>query len=194
MILLWGVIFGVLAGVLRAWRNGCNFHPSYSVRGLAVLVIAFLPQLLAFYVPVTRTLTTLRSASVALIASQVLLLIVVWLNRRFWAFWLMGAGLLLNLTVILANGGMMPISPATIVRLSPDFPPERLQTGTRLGYSKDVVLAPESTRFPWLADRFTVPDWYPQRVAFSLGDVLIALGAFGLFWSFGRCPQPVSDD
>ncbi|MCB0072784.1 MAG: DUF5317 family protein, partial [Caldilineaceae bacterium] len=44
------------------------------------------------------------------------------------------------------------------------------------------------------ADRFTVPDWYPQRVAFSLGDVLIALGAFGLFWSFGRCPQPVNDD
>ncbi|MEZ4720110.1 MAG: DUF5317 family protein, partial [Caldilineaceae bacterium] len=111
MILLWGVIFGVLAGVLRAWRNGCSFHPSYSVRGLPVLVIAFLPQLLAFYVPVTRTLTTLRSASVALITSQALLLIVVWLNRRFWAFWLMGAGLLLNLTVILANGGMMPISP-----------------------------------------------------------------------------------
>ncbi len=189
MILLWGIVFGLLAGLLRAWYGGCSYQAP-SVRGIVVVLIAFIPQFLAFFAPFTRTLTTYRSASLALVSSQVLLLFFVWLNRRTPAFWVMGVGLLLNLLVIVSNGGLMPISPDTIERLTPDKPAETWEIGTRLGTTKDVILWASDTRFEWLADRYAAPDWYPQVVAFSFGDVLIALGAFGLFWTAGRCPQP----
>ena len=49
--------------------------------------------------------------------------------------------------------------------------------GSRLGTGKDIVLAVDQTRLWWLSDRFLLP--LPGGyVAFSLGDVLIAVGAF----------------
>ena len=189
MILLWGVAFGLLAGYLRSLRGGCTYQAP-SVRGIAVVIVAFVPQFLAFYVPFTRTVTTDRIASVALVASLVLLLFFVWLNRRTPAFWLMGAGLLLNLLVIVANGGLMPISPDTIQRLAPEMPAEMRMIGSRLGSTKDIILSASDTRFEWLADRHATPPWYPQKVAFSFGDVLIAFGVFGLFLMAGKCPAP----
>jgi hypothetical protein len=37
----------------------------------------------------------------------------------------------------------------------------------------------------FLSDYYTLPDWLHYPVAFSLGDVLIAVGAFWLLWSLG---------
>ena len=31
---------------------------------------------------------------------------------------------------------------------------------------------------PWLIDRWAAPDWIPLANVFSVGDVIIALGAF----------------
>ena len=78
---------------------------------------------------------------------------------------------MLNLFVILLNGGMMPISPETIQHLYPNASPGAWQIGQRLGVGKDIVLTISETRLWFLSDRFTLPDWIPYRVAFSLGDV-----------------------
>ena len=101
----------------------------------------------------------------------------------------MGLGLLLNALVIVLNGGFMPVSPATAQRLVPELPSSTWKTGNRFGYSKDILLAPENTRLELLADRFTTPPWLPQRAAYSVGDVLIATGAFWLLWR-GGSPAP----
>jgi len=89
------------------------------------------------------------------------------------------AGLVLNLIVILANHGWMPINPQTASRLIGDQAIQDFSLGSRFG-QKDILLLSQDTHFEFLADRFLLPDWFPYKVAFSLGDLLIALGIYWL--------------
>jgi hypothetical protein len=184
LILLAAVIAGFLAGLVRAWLTGRRLRPP-DLKLLWLAPAAYLPQFLAFQLPATRRAIPDDLAALALVSSQMLLLVFAWVNRRQPGFWMLGLGLLLNLAVITLNGGLMPISPETVTRLAPDAPPGAWQIGERLGNTKDLVLPVAEMRFGWLSDRFLLPDWLPYRVAFSLGDVLIALGAFWLLWSSG---------
>lgn len=184
MILLPALLLGYAAGLVRAWLMRHPFRLP-KIRWMWLVSVAIIPQILAFYLPATGHLFSKEAASVALVGSQIGLCLFVWMNRRTPAFWILGLGLVLNLTVILANGGLMPVSPETIMWLMPDLPAESWQIGERFGRSKDIVLLPSQTVFPWLSDRFVTPTWYPQSAAFSLGDVVIALGAFYFLWQAG---------
>jgi len=150
-----------------------------------LLLVAVVPQLFSFHQPQTASVTPDRLAAGVLVSSQVLLLIFVWSNRKLPGFWVLGIGLVLNLVVIVVNGGLMPISPETVYKLSPQAIIEPGHFGTRLGSSKDILLAATDTRLWWLSDFLVLPDWIPYRVAFSVGDLFIALGAFLLFWIHG---------
>lgn len=156
------------------------------LRWVWLVPVAFLPQFFAFYFPATRGGWNTSAVAVALVTSQVLLLLFAWANRSEPGVWLLGVGLLLNTLVIAANGGLMPITPEAATYLYPQIPVERWEPGQRLGTTKDVVLPKSQTRFWALSDRFVTPAWFPYRVAFSLGDVLIACGAFWLLWSLGK--------
>ncbi|MDZ4160224.1 MAG: DUF5317 family protein, partial [Anaerolineaceae bacterium] len=117
-----------------------------------------------------------------LVVTQALLIVFSWNNRKTAGVVLLGLGLLLNFAVITANGGLMPISPEIVGKYLPEG---EWQVGSRMGTSKDIILAVEVTRLYWLSDRFTLPDWIPYRVAFSIGDVFMSMGAFWLLWSLG---------
>lgn len=186
--MLVGVIAGLLASLVRAWWGG---HPllSPSLRLIGLVPLAFLPQWLAFYLPATRTLIANHLAASTLIGSQVLLLIFAWFNRDRPGFWLLGLGLALNLLVIALNGGLMPISPETAMQLVPTASIQSWQIGGRLGTGKDIVLATATTRVEWLSDRFLLPEASPYHVAFSLGDILVAVGAFRFLWALGGKSQ-----
>lgn len=185
MILLLAVLAGLIAGCARALigRRSLNIPDLY----LTWLVpIAFLPQLIAFQLPGSRKAIPDELAAIALVGSQLLLLAFAWLNRRQPGLWLLGLGLFLNLVVIALNGGLMPISPETVERLAPNAPADAWQIGKRLGTGKDIVLPVDQTRLWWLSDRFLLAGWSQYRVAYSIGDVFIALGAFRLLFSLGR--------
>ncbi len=183
MILLLAIIIGLLAGVSRAWL-GDRKLAGPTLRFLWIVPLAFFPQFIAFQFPTTRSGAE-SWIPVALIGSLIFLLIFVAFNVRQPGFWLLGLGLFLNLTVIARNGGWMPISPETIALLMPNAAPGSYQIGERLGITKDKVLSPSQTNLGFLSDRFILPSWSPYQVAFSIGDVMIALGAIWFLWSLG---------
>ena len=182
------VLAGLLLGIIRAWYGKRSFSiPELQAVWLAL--VAFAPQWVVFYLPLTRRAATVELASAALIISQVLLLLFSLLNRKQRAFCALGLGLVLNLLVIALNGGLMPVSPETLAQMRLDRPVDTLQIGERVGGSKDILLPADQTRFAWLSDRFLLPNWFPYQAAFSLGDVLIVIGAFWLLWSAGGPKQ-----
>jgi hypothetical protein len=179
VILLLALLAGGLAGLAYArWQQRSYQVPT--INYLWLVFVAFIPQLLAFYLPATRTWITDILAAASLLTSLVLLLVFAWTNRNLAGMWLLIAGLVLNLAVILANGGFMPISPATAAHLIPADVVEAMQVGSRFGFGKDVLLLPEDTRLAWLSDRFLLPAWFFYQVAFSMGDIFIASGIFWL--------------
>jgi hypothetical protein len=184
LILLLAVILGLPAGLIRASINNRKYHLP-ELRWLGLVIGAFLLQAVAFNIPSTRERIPDAWAAAILITSQAALLVFAWVNRRQPGFWALSLGLALNFLVITLNGGWMPISPETLMRRSPDAPPGSWEIGERLGVGKDKVLPEAETTLWLLSDRFTTPAQFPYHVAFSLGDVWIAIGAFLLLWSIG---------
>ena len=86
--------------------------------------------------------------------------------------WLL-TGMLLNILVMGANGGFMPVSPETLVRGGRAQVLDHTALGEPTRGNKDVLLREEETRFALLSDRLVIPG---QRGSFSAGDVLIAAG------------------
>jgi hypothetical protein len=113
----------------------------------------------------------------------------VWVNRKKPGMWLMGAGLFLNFIVIALNHGFMPLSPETAQKLIQPGVSVTLTIGERVGFGKDILLPIEETKLWFLSDIFLLPQWLNYRVAFSIGDILIGVGAFLFLWSLGGSSQ-----
>lgn len=184
MVLVVAVLVGLAAGLCRA-RLGKREYRVYDLKATTLVLLAFIPQFFIFFLPQTRTRIPNSTASILFIVSLVILIVFSLFNIRKTSFWPITGGFLLNALVILLNGGWMPISPTMVQRLLPDLPQSTWQVGERLGFSKDVVLAPEDTRLWFLSDRFTLPNWSTYQVAFSLGDILLFAGTIWLLWSLG---------
>jgi len=100
-------------------------------------------------------------------------------NRRVPGLTLAGLGLIMNLLVMLGNGGLMPVSPESL-RAAGLAEGRDLVVGNRTWGGKGVILPVEATRLAFLSDIIIVPLPPRQRII-SAGDVLTFLGlAFGV--------------
>ena len=178
MILLSAVVSGLLAGWCWARWHGRSYQAPV-FRHAWLILVGFVPQLFIAYLPATHELAPRWMAAASLLASMVVFLAFVWLNHRLPGMPVLLAGLMLNLIVIAANGGWMPISPETASRVIGDDIGRYVQVGGRFG-QKDILLQAQDMHLGFLADRFLLPAWSPYQVAFSPGDILIAAGAFWL--------------
>ena len=178
MILLSALILGLFVGLGWArWKNQPYQAPP--LKSMWLVLVAFLPQLVVAYLPVSRYLLPDWLAATSLSASLIVFVAFVWLNRRLPGMPILMVGLGLNLVVILVNRGWMPISPFTASHLVDGNALQSVSVGSRFG-QKDILLLPQDMHFEILSDRFLLPDWFPYKVAFSLGDIFIALGIFWL--------------
>ncbi|MBI5823924.1 MAG: DUF5317 domain-containing protein [Chloroflexi bacterium] len=181
MILALAILAGLLAGLGWAHWRGHPYQPP-DLKYLWLIFAGFLPQFIAFYLPGSQPNIPEYWLNYLLPLSQAVLLIFAWLNRHQPGMMILLVGTALNFTVIAANGGFMPISPQAASHLVSQTTLEDIQPGERFG-TKDILLRPQDTRFEWLADRFLPPAWSAYQVAFSLGDVFIAVG---IFWLLAR--------
>lgn len=187
MILLSAVAAGFLAGWgWSRWRGRPYQGPA--LRSIWLILVGFVPQLLIAYTPFLRHVIPDWLAAVSLTASLLFFLAFVWLNRRLPGMPVLLAGLMLNLIVIAANGGWMPIAPETASRVLGEDVSQHVAPGARFG-QKDILLQYQDMRLGFLSDRFLLPAWSPYQVAFSAGDVLIAAGAF---WLLARPPAQIT--
>lgn len=174
-----GIAAGWLCGLVRSWITGQPYRVPELKKTWLVLA-AVVPQLLIFQIPFTTEWFSSTWTPAVLVASQLVLLVFIWFNRHLVGIKILGLGLVLNLLVILLNGGLMPISPETVQALYPQTPLSTWQTWFHPGRSKNILLPVGETRLAWLSDSILLPEWFPSTWALSPGDLLIVLGVFWL--------------
>jgi hypothetical protein len=113
-----------------------------------------------------------------MIVSYVILWGVVFWNRRLPGMWIVLLGVTLNLIVIAANGGYMPITPEALARIGAGSAAYQMPSETVIRGSKDVLLRRNEARFWMLGDVLIIPEPFPRPTAMSVGDLMLAVGIF----------------
>jgi hypothetical protein len=171
MILLWGIAAGFAVALLR----GGGLHELANVRlewaWLAVIALIVQVALVSWWPSQTR------AAAVAFPLTHAAILAVAWLNRDLRGMWLIGAGVALNLLVIVANGGFMPVTPEALVASGIVPGVENVAVNTVLADSKSVILSRSDISLRWLSDTIVLR---PVQKVVSVGDLLLVAGMFFL--------------
>lgn len=192
MILLLAIVIGLFVTIIRARLNNRTLIlPPFRWEWLVFLSV--IPQIFVFYIPTIGQWVPEWTIPYIQITSMVGLLIFTLVNLTAPGFWGLGLGLLSNFIVIALNGGWMPIQPQTLKQMVPSQPIEVWEIGTRLGFTKDQIMAYEETNLVFLSDIFTLPQWIPYKVAFSLGDIFISIGIVILLWSLSSKTRRKND-
>jgi hypothetical protein len=133
-------------------------HPELVVIALVLqtVVISFIPD----------SLPLAASAGIHLLTYAIGAAFV-WLNRRIPGLWIIALGAGANLAAIAANGGEMPASRWAVATSG-------LPTVTK-GFKNSGAIA--HARLAPLGDIFAVPRGWPLANVFSIGDVVLLIGA-----------------
>jgi hypothetical protein len=175
MILALAVIVGLLAALIRHRGRAVGQIGAIPLRSAWLALLALALQIPLLRAPFAAP-QQLGAQQTLFLLSHLLLLAFIWRNRRITGIQIVGVGVLCNLLVIMANGGFMPITPDTLVRINPGSALDQWPAGFHYGYSKDIILLRADTVLWVLSDVLVVPPPFIWPTAFSLGDLLIAFG------------------
>ena len=101
-------------------------------------------------------------------------------NRRVAGMITVGVGGALNLAAIIANGGVMPASRWAVRTAGIPIRPDEFANSQALANPRLLVLG----------DVFAVPNGWPFNNVFSVGDVVLLVGAFHVLFVACRCRRP----
>ena len=166
MLLLYFVAAGLLAGKLFGGRIAAISDVKFQWWGLALG--GLMVQAVLFAPPVAAQVGTAGPS--LYVASTVAVLVVLLRNVKVVGFPLIAVGAGLNLLAISANSGYMPSSPEAWQTLNG-------VAALPTAQYTNSALAGTATVFPYLGDIMVLPRPLPFANVFSIGDVLIGLGA-----------------
>jgi hypothetical protein len=184
MILALAVAVGLAACLVRHRGSAFRRIAAIPLRSAWLALVALVlqwPLLRAPAGPVQR----IGVQQALFLLSHLLLLGLVWRNWRLPGIQIVGLGVVCNLLVMAVNGGLMPITPETLVQINPGSTLAQWPIGAHYGYSKDIILLQGDVRLWALSDVLVIPPPFPRPTAFSLGDLLIAIGIVVLLQGSG---------
>jgi len=170
-VMLDALILSLVVGKLRGGLLASLAE--VSLRGMEVVFAAFVLRVGPLYLATRGWKALVTAGPYLYILSFALLVWVCWLNRDRPSWWVIGAGVGLNLLVVALNGGAMPVSVEAVQAAGLS---EWLPALDDPAYFTHVRL--DSARLPFLADVLILPPPYPRPRVFSPGDLLIATGVF----------------
>jgi hypothetical protein len=159
---------------------------SVQLRWLPLVIAGFALQLLIFTPFGQPPLVTFATLPIYVVS---LTLLAIWVaaNWRIPGMALIAIGLALNIAVIAANGGHMPVSPEG-ARLAGQY--EALAADNPRT-SKHMLMASEQVRLWLLSDIIVIPRGVPGASVLSVGDLALTLGIGILCYSTSlRAPVP----
>lgn len=174
MFILYAVVAGLVVGLLAGGRieRLSTLRLSWiplAVAGLLAQVLLFSPLLADRVGDAGPLLYVLSTLAVAAFVAR---------NVRLTGFAVILLGGAANLVAIAANGGYMPADPGALLAAG------RALAG---GYSNSAVTAHPA--LAPLTDIFALPAWLPLANVFSVGDVLVGVGAFIVVMAAMRTPE-----
>jgi heme/copper-type cytochrome/quinol oxidase subunit 1 len=161
------LVWPVAAGLVLALALGGRLQRLARLRwrGLWLFYVALAVRIVAFPFAFLPWRTPEGTAKVLYLASYAILVVAVALNFRIPGVAVVATGMALNVLAISVNEGHMPALPSALRGAGLHFTRSR---------NSEVFAHP---RLPWLIDRWAVPSWIPWGSIFSVGDVIVAVGA-----------------
>ena len=169
MFLCASVVLAVLIGLIRGgkWQNFITFK----FRKTWLVILAMVIQLAIFNPLWDKYVGAGMLNNYLYVLSIAILVIFLLVNIDISGLRILGLGIVSNGVAIVANGGHMPSSLEALKRILPQETISQLQSGSA---AYNVVLITSETKFSFLCDLFYIP----HINVYSVGDILIALGAF----------------
>jgi len=177
------VIVAVAIALMRGGRIG-NLS-NLPLRKIGWFILAFLMQILLRLLS-GRGVLIVKYGPLIHIISYVFIIIGLWYNWKIREIKIIDVGILLNLIVIVANGGRMPVLINT-----PNLKSISLSELAALANGRNPIhsLYNKSTRLGFLSDIFSLPAFFPYPVIFSIGDLILSVGVFILIQRIMLAPK-----
>jgi uncharacterized protein DUF5317 len=169
MVFLPVIAAAVALGLLLGGR--LSAIAEVNVRAIGLFYVAILIQIVAFPSGALPWSIGDGTARVLWLVSYACLGAAAVANRQLRGAPVVALGMLLNLVAIVANNGHMPALPHAL-----------REAGIHSQLHNNSIASAEPN-LSWLVDRWATPGWIPLGNVYSIGDVILAVGAFVLVLS-----------
>ncbi|WP_090439529.1 DUF5317 domain-containing protein [Natronincola peptidivorans] len=174
-LILEAILLGLLVGKMRGGKLK-RLTPSV-LRFSWIIFFAFALQIGISIMNFLGHPFFIQHRMMAYVVSYVLLFLSLFLNMDFKCMWFIMVGAIANFAAIMLNGGSMPVDLMVLENLGFENMLNSIQQGALPHY---IPLEEAGAYTRYLGKSLSMPDIYPLKQIFSIGDLFISAGIFFL--------------